>query len=71
MISTHDGGAWARFSSAFPVLLLAQLVLVAMAISNGVAGAGGGLQTGAIVGIAGAQAMLMLLRLMMMYLSIH
>lgn len=62
MISTHDGGAWARFSSAFPVLLFAQLVLVAMAVSNGVAGAGGGLQTGAIAGIAGAQALLMLLR---------
>ncbi len=62
MVSTHDGGAWARFSSVFPVLLLAQLVLVAMAVSNGVAGAGGGLQTGTIAGIAGVQALLMLLR---------
>ena len=62
MTSTHDGGAWARFSSVFPVLLLAQLVLVAMAVSNGVAAAGGGLQGGAIAGIAGAQAVLMLLR---------
>ncbi|MGH8053810.1 MAG: LTA synthase family protein [Stenotrophomonas sp.] len=63
MTSQHGASAWSRFSSAFPALLLAQCVLVAGAVLNGVAGATwDGNQKWAIAGVAAVQAVLVLLR---------
>lgn len=63
MTTQHGASAWSRFSSAFPALLLAQFVLVAGAVINGVAGATwDGNQKWAIAGVAALQALLVLLR---------
>ena len=61
MRSTQDGSAWSRFASAFPVLLLAQLVSTLIAVVSGIGDVAGG-QGWAIAGIAVTQAVLMLLR---------
>ncbi|WP_449468090.1 LTA synthase family protein [Stenotrophomonas humi] len=63
MTTPHGASAWSRFSSAFPALLLAQFVLVAGAVINGVAGATwDGNQKWAVAAVAASQAVLVLLR---------
>ncbi|MCD9085514.1 LTA synthase family protein [Stenotrophomonas sp. SY1] len=63
MNATPHDSAYARFSSAFPALLLAQLVLVAAAVTNGMAGASwDASQRWAIAGVAVLQALGVLLR---------
>lgn len=63
MSTSQAGSAYTRFSSAFPALLLAQLVLVAGAVINGVAGASwDGGQRWTIAGVALLQALATLLR---------
>ncbi len=63
MNQPQSGSAWSRFSSAFPALLLAQGMLVVGAVINGVAGATwDGSQKWSIAGVALAQALLVLLR---------
>lgn len=63
MTATLNGSAWARFSSVFPVLLPAQLVLVVVTVANAVASAGDpASQRWTVAGVATAQALLVLLR---------
>lgn len=70
-MTEHNGNAWSRFSSAFPALLLAQAVLVAGAVLNGLQGASwDGNQRWAIAGIALVQAGLVLLRLVPLLLLV-
>ncbi|WP_266168871.1 LTA synthase family protein [Dyella subtropica] len=63
MTVEHHGNAYSRFSAAFPALLLAEFVLVADAVINGIANATwDGHQKWMIAGVAFAQAWWVLLR---------
>ncbi|MBD8880027.1 LTA synthase family protein [Rhodanobacter sp. 7MK24] len=63
--SAERGNFWSRFAPAFPALLLAQFALLACAVVSGVADtAWNGSERWAIAGVALAQAVLVLLRVM-------
>lgn len=63
MAIAHEDSAWSRFAAAFPVLLLAQLLLLTGSVANALAGADVAAGSrGAVAGMALLQSLLVLLR---------